>query len=106
MSSGTNPAGYQPRSRLRAPRRQRSSVMAKSRESDPLETPLDPDTTQMQPPLSGTVDDDDNADDERWDENEAPTRAVSGTSEGEDEFQIDEQDEDEQMRGCATGANR
>jgi len=53
--------------------------MATIREIDPTQTPLDPDATQMQPPLSGTVDDDDNSDDERWDENEAPTREPKHT---------------------------
>lgn len=48
--------------------------MPSKREIDPTGIPLDPDATPVQPPLSGTVDDDDNRDDERWDENEAPTR--------------------------------
>ena len=50
--------------------------MPRSNEIDPVESPLDPDTVQTQPPLSGTVDDDDDTDDERWDENEAPTRQL------------------------------
>ncbi len=64
------------------------------REIDPTETPLDPDATQMQPPLSGTVDDDDNRDDERWDENEAPIRKLSDRGETQDEFRLDEREED------------
>jgi hypothetical protein len=47
----------------------------------------------MQPPLTGTVDDD-NADDERWDENEASDRALSDRSETRDEFCLDEREED------------
>lgn len=68
--------------------------MAKSQEIDPVESPLDPDATQMQPPLSGTVDDDDDVDDERWDENEAPERALSDQTETRDEFRLDEREED------------
>ncbi len=56
-----------------------------NREIDPTETPLDPDVTQMQPPLSGTPDDDDNSDDERWDENEPPDRWVKDSNEARDE---------------------
>jgi hypothetical protein len=46
--------------------------MATSQEIDPTEPPLDLDVTQKLPPLSEIVDDDDNANDEHWDENEAP----------------------------------
>ena len=67
--------------------------MPTEREIDPTETPLDPDATQMQPPLSGTVDDDDNRDDERWDENEAPTRGLSDRGETQEEFRLDEREE-------------
>lgn len=67
--------------------------MAKNQEIDPIESPLDPDATQTQPPLSGTVDDDDNADDERWDENEPPDRPLSARSETLDEFRLDEREE-------------
>ena len=52
-------------------------------EIDPLEIPLDPEETPMQPPLSGTVDDADDVDDEREDENEAPVRALSDTTDSE-----------------------
>jgi hypothetical protein len=58
-----------------------------------MESPLDPDATQMQPPLSGTVDDNDDADDEHWDENEPPDRALSTRSETQDEFRPDELEE-------------
>jgi hypothetical protein len=57
-----------------------------NRETDPTETPLDPDVTQMQPPLSGTPDDDDDSDDERWDENEPPDRWVKDSDETRDEL--------------------
>ena len=50
--------------------------MTKVREFDPTEIAVDPDVTETQPPLSGTVDDDDDVDDERSDENEAPTRGA------------------------------
>jgi hypothetical protein len=69
--------------------------VARSREADPIETPLDPDETATQPPLSGTVDDEDDVDDERWDENEAPTRELSDQTESREEFRLDEREEDE-----------
>jgi hypothetical protein len=68
--------------------------MVTSQEIDPTESPLDPDATQMQPPVSGTVDDDDDADDEHWDENEPPDRALSTRSETQDELPLDEREED------------
>jgi len=68
--------------------------MPTQRENDPTESPLDPDATQMQPPLSGTVDDDDDRDDERWDENEAPIRKLSDRGETLEEFRLDEREED------------
>ena len=68
--------------------------MPTEREINPIETPLDPDATQMQPPLSGTVDDDDNRDDERWDENEAPTRKLSDRGETQDELRLDEREDE------------
>lgn len=40
------------------------TAMNTSREIDPLEIPLDPEETPMQPPLSGTVDDDDDVEPE------------------------------------------
>ncbi len=61
---------------------------------DPLEAPRDPDETQIEPPLSGTVDDNDDVDDERWDENEAPERALSDETDTRDEFRLDEREED------------
>jgi hypothetical protein len=68
--------------------------MAKKQKIDPIESPLDPDATQTQPPLSGTVDDNDDVDDERWDENEPPDRPLSARSETQDEFRLDEPEED------------
>ncbi len=61
---------------------------------EPLETPLDPDETPIEPPLSGTVDDNDDVDDERWDENEAPERALSDETDTRSEFLLDEREED------------
>ena len=61
-----------------------------NREIDPTETPLDPDVTQMQPQLSGTSDDDDNSDDERWDENEPPDHWVKDSNEARDELRPDD----------------
>lgn len=68
--------------------------MGTGREVDPAETPLDPDEIQGQPPLSGTVDDDDDADDERWDENEPPDKALSDREETLDEFPREQIEED------------
>ena len=68
--------------------------MATRPEVDPIESPLDPDATQLQPPLTGTVDDD-NSDDEHWDENEAPARASSDEDHTlRDEFRLDEREEE------------
>jgi hypothetical protein len=68
--------------------------MATLSEIDPTGTPLDPQEAQMEPPLSGTVDDNDEVDDERWDENEAPERAVSDETDTRNEFRLDEREED------------
>jgi hypothetical protein len=72
----------------------RSSTVATNQEINPAETPLDPDETQTQPPLSGTVDDNDETDDEHWDENEAPERALSDKTDTRGEFRLDEREED------------
>jgi hypothetical protein len=63
-------------------------------EIDPVEIPLDPEETPIQPPLSGTVDDADDVDDEREDENEAPVRALSDTTDTRNEFRLDEREDD------------
>lgn len=68
--------------------------MAINPESDRLERPLDPDEAQTEPPLSGTVDDNDDVDDERWDENEAPERALTDETDTRNEFRLDEREED------------
>jgi hypothetical protein len=70
--------------------------MSIARDIDPLEIPLDPEETATQPPLSGTVDDADDVDDEREDENEAPVRALSDKTDTRDEFQLDEREEDDE----------
>ena len=43
-------------------------------------------------PTSGTEDDDDNRDDERAGENEAPVRAVDEGTETPEEFEVDDKD--------------
>jgi hypothetical protein len=68
--------------------------MVTSPEIDPTGTPLDPQETPIEPPLSGTVDDNDDVDDERWDENEAPERALSDETDTRNEFRLDEREED------------
>jgi hypothetical protein len=47
------------------------------------------------PATTGTVDDDDDPADERADENEAPVRETSETTEAPDEFEVDDEDESE-----------
>jgi len=44
-------------------------------------------------PTSGTVDDDDNRDDEHTGENEAPIRDVDEATETSEEFEVDDEDE-------------
>lgn len=63
-------------------------------EIDSPEIPPDPDETDPGPPLSGTVDDDDNRDDERPEENEAPVRESRDSEETPEEFRLDEREED------------
>jgi hypothetical protein len=70
----------------------RISTMATSPEIDPLETPLDPEETQLQAPPSGTEEDD--MDDEHWDENEPPDRALSDETDTRKEFRLDEREEE------------
>ncbi len=67
-------------------------------EIDPPEVPLDPEEADPGPPLSGTVDDDDNRDDEHPEENEAPVRESRDTQELPEEFQLDEREEGTQDR--------
>jgi hypothetical protein len=66
--------------------------MTTSSEIDPVETPLDPEEAEMQAPPSGTEEDD--ADDEHWDENEPPDRALSDETDTRSEFRLDEREED------------
>ena len=44
------------------------------------------------PQTTGTVDDDDEPEDERPDENEAPIRETSDKTEAPEEFEVDEED--------------
>jgi hypothetical protein len=44
---------------------------------------------------SGTPDDDDDPNDERADENEAPVRELDDRTEAPEEFEVDDEDEDE-----------
>lgn len=63
-------------------------------ETDSPEIPPDPDEAGPGPPLSGTVDDDDNRDDENPQENEAPVRESRDSQETPEEFRLDEREED------------
>jgi hypothetical protein len=49
--------------------------------------------TPLEPPTTGTVDDDDDRDDEHADENEALVREKSERTESPEEFEIDDEDE-------------
>jgi hypothetical protein len=69
--------------------------MTTSQEIDPSLIPLDPEETEMQVPLSGTVDDNDDTDDEHEDENDAPERALSDETDTRGEFRLDEREEDD-----------
>ena len=68
--------------------------MNNSQDLAPFVNPSDPEEIPTQPPLSGTVDDADDVDDEREDENEAPVRAASDGTDARDEFRLDEREED------------
>lgn len=49
-------------------------------------------TGAQTPPTTGTVDDEDDRDDERPDENEAPVRETSDKTEAPEEFERDDED--------------
>ena len=51
------------------------------------------DPTPLEHPTTGTVDDDDDRDDEHADENEALVREKSERTESPEEFEIDNEDE-------------
>jgi hypothetical protein len=51
------------------------------------------DPTPLEHPTTGTVDDDDDRDDEHADENEAAVREKSERTESPEEFEIDDEDE-------------
>jgi hypothetical protein len=59
-------------------------------EDDDIVDEADPAAIQ---PATGTVDDDDDPDDEREDENEAPVRERSDATEAPEEFEVDDEDE-------------
>ena len=50
------------------------------------------DTDPLEHPTTGTVDDDDDRDDEHANENEAPVREKSERTETPEEFEIDDED--------------
>jgi hypothetical protein len=51
-------------------------------------------------PGSGTVDDDDDPNDERADENEAPVRELDDRTEAPEEFEVDDEDEPNDSGGA------
>jgi hypothetical protein len=58
-----------------------------------LELPPFPELNAVAPPTTGTVDDDDEPQDERPDENEAPIREISDKTEAPEEFKLDDEDD-------------
>jgi hypothetical protein len=52
----------------------------------------DPYPIEMERPATGTVDDEDDRDDERADENEAPIRETNEKTETPEEFETDDED--------------
>jgi hypothetical protein len=50
------------------------------------------DPNPIEHPTTGTVDDDDDRDDEHFNENEAPIREKSDRTESPEEFEIDDED--------------
>jgi hypothetical protein len=57
-----------------------------------LELPPFPELNAVAPQTTGTVDDDDEPQDERPDENEAPIRETSDKTEAPEEFELDDED--------------
>jgi hypothetical protein len=57
-----------------------------------LELPPFPELNAVAPQTTGTVDDDDDPQDERPDENEAPIRETSEKTEAPEEFELDDED--------------
>jgi hypothetical protein len=57
-----------------------------------LELPPFQELNAVAPHTTGTVDDDDEPDDERPDENEAPIRETSDSTEAPEEFEVDDED--------------
>jgi hypothetical protein len=51
------------------------------------------DPTPLEHPTTGTIDDDDDRDDEHAGENEAPVRETSDRTETPEEFEVDDEDE-------------
>jgi hypothetical protein len=63
----------------------------KLEDPDLLELPIQ-DLDAAAPPTTGTVDDEDEPEDERPDENEAPIRETSDKTEAPEEFEVDDED--------------
>lgn len=57
-----------------------------------LEVPPFQELNEVVPRTTGTVDDDDEPEDERPDENEAPIRETSDKTEAPEEFELDDED--------------
>jgi len=57
-----------------------------------LELPPFPELNAVAPQTTGTVDDDDEPEDDRPDENEAPIRETSEKTEAPEEFELDDED--------------
>lgn len=64
----------------------------KINEAELLELPPFQELGAVAPTTTGTVDDDDEPEDERADENEAPIRETSDKTEAPEEFELDDED--------------
>jgi hypothetical protein len=64
----------------------------KTEDPELLELPPFQELSATAPHTTGTVDDDDEPDDERPDENEAPVRETSDETEAPEEFEVDDED--------------
>jgi hypothetical protein len=66
------------------------AITMKVEDPELLEVPPFQELSAVTPPTTGTVDDDDESQDERPDENEAPIRETSDATEAPEEFELDE----------------
>lgn len=66
----------------------------KTEDPDLLEVPPFQELSALPPRSTGTIDDDDEPEDESEVENEAPIRETSDATEAPEEFEVDDEDDD------------